>query len=223
MKALNALGTVVLVLVWSGAALAQDPLKVAPANYKVLFENASVRVLRVESAPGSKTPMHQHPDTLVIPLSDSKVRFTMADGKSEEANMTKESAIYMPVHSHSGVNLGTTPVEVILVEFKTPKPGTATIPASRPGIATKVLNENPRAVTYRSTADAKFHEPAGSKHEFDQVVIALGDAKMSVALEGKPAKTSWKRGDVLFIGRGVGHESQNLSGKPLDMVIVAIK
>ena len=87
----------------------------------------------------------------------------------------------------------------------------------------KSLAEGPRAVAVRSTADASFQEPAGTKHDFDQVVIALGPTGMSLAIDGKPAKTTWARGDVLFIGRGVAHESKNTGGKPVDMVIVAIK
>jgi oxalate decarboxylase/phosphoglucose isomerase-like protein (cupin superfamily) len=46
---------------------------------------------------------------------------------------------------------------------------------------------------------------------------------MSVAIDGKPAKTKWARGDVQFIDRGVAHESKNTGGKPVDFVIVAIK
>jgi quercetin dioxygenase-like cupin family protein len=36
-------------------------------------------------------------------------------------------------------------------------------------------------------------------------------------------KTSWARGDVQFIGRGVAHAAKNTDGKPVDMMIVAIK
>jgi oxalate decarboxylase/phosphoglucose isomerase-like protein (cupin superfamily) len=43
-----------------------------------------------------------------------------------------------------------------------------------------------------------------------------------VTVEGKTT-TKWKRGDVLFIGRGMKHESKNSSGKPLDLIVVAIK
>src|SRR5688572_13210956 len=32
---------------------------------------------------------------------------------------------------------------------------------------------------------------------------------MSLAIDGKPAKTTWQRGEVVFIGRGVAHESKN--------------
>ena len=40
MKALKTLFVFSLVLSWSGAALAQDPVKVDAAHYKVILENA---------------------------------------------------------------------------------------------------------------------------------------------------------------------------------------
>ena len=46
---------------------------------------------------------------------------------------------------------------------------------------------------------------------------------MSLSIDGKPAKTTWARGDVQFIGRGTPHEAKNTSGKPVEFVIVAIK
>jgi oxalate decarboxylase/phosphoglucose isomerase-like protein (cupin superfamily) len=55
------------------------------------------------------------------------------------------------------------------------------------------------------------------------VVIALGPSQMSLSIDGKPAKTTWARGDVSFVGRGIAHQAKNAGGKPVDMVIVAIK
>ncbi len=223
MKACKALVLVSMVLLWSGIVLAQDPLKVDPSHYTVVLENPSVRVLKVNYAPGAKSTMHQHPDAIVIGLTPSKVRFTTPDGKSQDADMPVESAMYTPSGTHNPANIGAGPVDAILVEFKAAAPGKATLPQSRPGMAVKVLAEGPRAMAYRSTADPTFQEPAGSTHEFDQVVIALGPTQMSLSIDGKPAKTNWARGDVQFIGRGVPHESKNTSGKPVDFVIVAIK
>jgi quercetin dioxygenase-like cupin family protein len=223
MKVSKALSVFPLVLLWSSAALAQDPVKVDPTHYKVLLDNPSVRVLKVDYAPGTKSTMHQHPDSIVIPLSASKVKFNLPDGKSEDVDLPSESAMYTPAGTHNPENIGKGRVEAVLVEFKAAKPGTATIPTSRPSMTIKSLAEGPRAVAVRSTADASFQEPAGSKHDFDQVVIALGPTGLSLAVDGKPAKTTWARGDVQFIGRGVAHESKNTSGKPVEMVIVAIK
>jgi uncharacterized RmlC-like cupin family protein len=223
MKASNVLLVVPLVLFWSGAARAQDPVKVDPAHYKVLIDNASVRVLKVDYAPGAKSVMHQHPDSMVIPLSAAKVRFGMADGKSEDVEMASESAMFTPAGTHTPTNIGAARVDAVLVEFKGAKPGTATLPTTRPNMATKTLAESPRAVAVRTTADASFAEAAGTKHDYDQVVIALGPTPMSLSIDGKPAKTSWARGDVSFIGRGVAHESKNTSGKPVDFIIVQVK
>jgi uncharacterized protein YjlB len=87
----------------------------------------------------------------------------------------------------------------------------------------KTLAEGPGALVYRATADPAFQEPAGSTHDYDQVVIALGPTQMSLSVGNKPAKTSWTRGDVELIPRGTAHESKNTSGKPVDFMIVAIK
>jgi quercetin dioxygenase-like cupin family protein len=223
MKTCEALSIVSFVVLWSGSALAQDPVKVDSAHYKLLTENATVRVLKIDYPVGGKSTMHQHPDSIVIPLSDAKVKFTLPDGKAEDVELANESATYSPAGTHNPANVGTGRVSAILVEFKTPAPGTATLPASREGMKMKVLAEGPRAMAYRVTADPTFQEPAGTKHDYDQLVIALAPSQMSLTVDGKPAKTKWARGDAQFIGRGVAHESKNTGGKPIDFVIVAIK
>jgi beta-alanine degradation protein BauB len=223
MKARTLLPALSLVVLWSGTALAQDAVKADPGHYKVVFENAAVRILRIAYPAGAKSQMHQHPDAIVVPLVASKVRFTMPDGKSEEAELAAGSALYHQAQTHNPANVGKTPVDGVLVEFKTAAPGTATLPSARPDMKMKSLAEGPRAIAFAVTADPTFQEPAGTKHEYDQVVIALDSGQMSLALDGKPAKTTWARGDVQFIGRGVPHESKNLAGKPQEFVIIAIK
>ena len=223
MKAWKTLVCLALVVLWSGAIRAQDAVKVDPKHYSVVLDNPSVRVLKISYAPGEKSVMHQHPDAIVIPLANSKVRFTMPDGKTEDSELAKDSAMYSAAGTHNPANVGAAKVDAILVEFKGAAPGKAVLPASRPGMALKTLAEGPRATAYLSTAEATFAEPAGSKHDFDQVVIALGPSQMSLAIDGKPAKTTWKRGDVQFVGRGIAHEAKNTGGKPVDMLVVAIK
>jgi beta-alanine degradation protein BauB len=223
MKTYKALSIVAVLLSSAGSALAQDPVKVDPTHYTVVFENASVRVLRIDYAPGSKSTMHQHPDSIVIPFATSKVRFATPDGKSTEQELANEAALYTPAGTHSPSNIGTGRVDALLVEFKSAAPGKAALPASRTGMAMKMLAEGPRAIAYRTTADPTFHEPAGTTHDFDQVVIALGSAQMALAVDGKPAKTTWARGDAVFVGRGVRHEAKNAGSKPVDFIVVAIK
>jgi quercetin dioxygenase-like cupin family protein len=210
-----------LVLAITSTARAQDPVKVSAKHYHVLLDNARVRVLHVNVGPGEKTAVHEHPDSIVIPLVNSNVRFTLADGKTVPSDLKAETAIFDPATKHAGENLGKTAVEAIVVELKGKAAPTATVPASRPGIKSTRLVENPRADVIRATADTTFSEPAGTTHDYDQVVIALGAAELNLTVDGK-ATTRWKRGDVVFIGRGVEHESKN-AGKPVDYIIVAIR
>ena len=205
------------------AASAQDPVKVDPGHYKVLVDNPSVRVIKVQVGVGEKSPMHSHPDAILVPLDSGKARFKMPDGKTEDRELVKETAAYTPAFTHAPENIGTTKIDAILVEFKAAAPGTATLPTARPGVEQTVLAETQRGVAFKATAAADFAEPAGSTHEFDQVVIGLGPADMTVAVEGQPAKTKWARGDVQFIARGTPHESKNVGGKPVDFIIVAVK
>jgi quercetin dioxygenase-like cupin family protein len=205
------------------AAAAQDVLKVDPGRYKVLIDNAAVRVLKVAVSPGAKTPMHSHPDAMLVSLQDSKAQFTLPDKKTQDSVIGKETAAYTPATTHASANVGTTPVDAILVEFKAKEPGTATLPSSREGLQLNVLAEGPRAIAFKTSAAPDFHEDPGTTHDYDQVVISLGANDMSLAIEGKPAVTKWQRGTAQFIGRGVKHESKNTSGRPIEFVIVAIR
>jgi quercetin dioxygenase-like cupin family protein len=223
MKTVKTLVCLALVVLWSGAVTAQDAVKADPKHYTVVLDNPTVRVLKISYAPGEKSVMHQHPDSIVIPLATSKVQFTLPDGKTQDQELAKDSAMYTPAGTHNPTNVGTGKVDAILVEFKGAAPGKAALPASRPGMTLKTLAEGPHASAVLSTADATFAEPAGSKHDFDQVVIALGPSQMSLEIDGKPSKTTWARGDVQFVGRGVAHQAKNTGGKPIDMVIIAIK
>jgi len=222
MKWSKALPVVCLAALWSTSALAQDPVKVDPAHYKLVFENPSVRVLTITYAPGESSTMHQHPDSIVIPLVTSKVRFATPDGKSTDAELAKDTAMYSAAGSHNPKNIGTAPISAILVEFKGAAPGKATFPTARPGMTIKPLADGPYGAAFLSTASPSFAEPAGTKHDFDQVVIALGPTPMSLSIDGKPAKTTWKRGEAVFIGRGVAHESKSTGGTA-DVVIVAVR
>jgi quercetin dioxygenase-like cupin family protein len=211
-----------VVLLWSGTVSGQDPAKVSPETYKVILDNPTVRVFRVTGAPGNKVAMHSHPDHRAIALAAGKVQILAKGGKPETLDMARESASYVPAGAHESSNAGTVPLDAIVVELKAPA-GTAQVPTSRENMKVKVLAEGPKAVAYHSTADAKFVEPPGTKHDYAQLVIALQPSGMSLSIDGKPAKTSWTRGDVAFIGHGVPHESKNTAGKPTDFIIVAIR
>jgi len=201
---------------------AQDAVTSNPKVYHVVLENDVVRVLRVSVAPGQKTVMHEHPDNAVVLLASSKMRFTGADGASQEIDSKAGDAMWSPAGKHFGENTGSTPIDAVIVELKGHAAPTATIPASRPDTTLTQLIDNPRVRAVRATLQPAFQEPADTVHDFDQVVVALGPADISLSVNGK-TRTQWKAGDAEFIGRGVKHQSKNTGQKPVDVFILAIK
>jgi hypothetical protein len=102
MKACTCLPVASLVVLLSGVVLAQDPVKVDSSHYKVLFENAGVRVLKISYRPGEKSTMHQHPDSLAIVLAPSTISFETPDGKTEERELPGIRNLHAGCHSPAG-------------------------------------------------------------------------------------------------------------------------
>ena len=102
----------------AGRALAQDPVVVDSAHYKVEFENEQVRVLRVNYAPGETSVMHEHPANVAVFLTDGKGKFTLPDGKSQEVPIKGGTTREGGAEKHQPENIGDKPFELILVELK---------------------------------------------------------------------------------------------------------
>ena len=110
----------VAALMGASVTRAQDPVKVDPKHYTVVFENDAVRVLRIHYAVGEKSVMHSHPDSVAVFLDDQKAKMTHPDGKSEEASGKKGDAVFSPAGTHLPENIGSGPLDLILVELKKP-------------------------------------------------------------------------------------------------------
>src|SRR5260370_12512313 len=80
--------------------MAQDPVKVDPAHYKVEFENAHARVLRITYGPGERSAMHGHPTPLGVHLTDGHARFTFPNGKTEQLRFKAGAAPADPPAAH---------------------------------------------------------------------------------------------------------------------------
>ncbi len=95
-----------------------DPVVVDPDHYKVEFENDRVRVLRITYCPHEKSVMHEHPGGVAVFLTDSRVKMTFPDGKTEESSGKAGEAIWGKGETHLPENLSDEPLELILVEMK---------------------------------------------------------------------------------------------------------
>jgi quercetin dioxygenase-like cupin family protein len=102
----------------SVTALAQDAVKVDPNHYKVEFENAQVRVLRVKVGPGEKSIMHRHPNAVAIFVTDVNGKFTFPNGTSQDVSRKAGETLWTPATTHQPENTSDQPFEVILVELK---------------------------------------------------------------------------------------------------------
>lgn len=111
-------------------AKAQDPVKVDPKHNKVEFENAQVRVLRFTYGAHEKSPMHQHPANIVVFLTDAHVKFTYADGKTDERHGKAGQVIWNAPVKHESENASDKPLEGIQIELKA-KPAAAKAPAAK--------------------------------------------------------------------------------------------
>jgi quercetin dioxygenase-like cupin family protein len=96
-------------------------VKVDAKHYKVEFENAQVRVLRIKYGPHEKSVMHSHPNSVAIFQTDGRVKFTYPGGKTEERDMKAGQTVWTPAVRHLPENLTGNDMEVILVELKTRK------------------------------------------------------------------------------------------------------
>jgi quercetin dioxygenase-like cupin family protein len=99
-------------------AVAQDPTKVDAKHYTVAFENDQVRILRVSYGPREKSVLHEHPNSIAVFLVDGKIKFTLADGTSQERDVKVGQSVWNPAGKHLPENMGDKPFEVVLIEMK---------------------------------------------------------------------------------------------------------
>ena len=98
--------------------LARDPTVTDGDRYKVVTENARVRVLRYHDTPGAKTHQHHHPDSVLQAMSAFKRRLIFPDGRSVDREFKAGDIMWIPPQTHTGENIGTTDTDVVLVELK---------------------------------------------------------------------------------------------------------
>ncbi len=113
-------GAVIVALLASGAAFAQDPTVVNPKSVHATLDNPRVRVLEAQLNPGEKEQMHSHPASVIYVIAGGRVRNHFADGKTVESELATGATLYREPVTHWAENIGTTPIHLILVELKDP-------------------------------------------------------------------------------------------------------
>lgn len=112
-------GAVMLSLTINSAfVFAEDMLKIAPHNTKVLFENDRIRVLETLTKPGEKLPMHSHPARVNYFLNPLKERITYEGKQPQEFSWKAGEVAFSEAVKLEVVNIGNTEGHNIVVELK---------------------------------------------------------------------------------------------------------
>lgn len=109
-------------LLWAGAASAQDAAQTDGDKYKVLLDNEHVRVLDYTDQPGQKTQVHRHPRFVLYALAPFKRSLTLTDGRVVSREFKAGDVMYSDGETHVGMNIGTSPTHVLIVELKDSRP-----------------------------------------------------------------------------------------------------
>ncbi|HEU5058645.1 MAG TPA: hypothetical protein VFU21_19060 [Kofleriaceae bacterium] len=162
-----------------------DAVEAGPATYKVAIENEQVRVLLADYAPGSKVPMHRHPDHVVFELHGG-------------------TAVFQPGGAHEVDGAAPTSSRSILVELGG-KPGSAA-PAGDDPVAEhprvfKLLVDAPRVRVLAVTFGKGRSRPVALG---DHVLLSRDRGTLVVEPRGgSPQKLELEPGEVLFLPAGV--------------------
>jgi len=100
------------------APFANDAVKLDPKHNEVLLENSRVRVVRIHFAPGESGPMVDKRPRVIIVLTNSHATVTLPDGHSEVREAKAGTVYFGNAGRQATNNIGTTPLENVVVELK---------------------------------------------------------------------------------------------------------
>ena len=99
-------------------AFAENAVTADTDHYNVVFENDKVRVVRITYGPGEKSVMHEHGDGVVVFLTDTSTRMTLADGTSEDTVGKAGDVQWSPAQEHLPENTDDEAMEALYIELK---------------------------------------------------------------------------------------------------------
>lgn len=216
--------TIALLCLTGALAWAQDPVKVAGGQYRLIAENEDVRLLAVDVAPGAKTVMHSHPDLMAVMLQPGVTKWTMPDGKTvQSAPDTKRgTVIAMDAQTHISENAGKTTLRAVLIEFKKPAPAASAARKASSEPSCKVISESPHA-TAQLCRGAAGSMVAKHTHLAGHVYVALTDLSAEITDDaGKMHAMNLKK-DEAVIAPPETHSGKNTGKAAYQLIVVDLK
>lgn len=215
--------TLVTLILAGTICMAQDPIKVAGGQYKLIAENDNVRILEGNLAPGVKTAMHSHPAIMAVMLSPGATKWTMPDGKVEQSapDMKRGTVLALPAQSHISENTGKTALKVIIVEFKKPAPSAAAAKKASSSPSCKPIAESAHA-TAQLCGGAAGSTTGKHTHAKEAVYVALDDLSAEMDADGKKRSMEMKK-DTAAIAPPETHSATNKGKTPYQLIVIDLK
>jgi len=95
-----------------------DATRIDPKHYRLETENEQVRIIRVRYGARERSVMHAHPSSIVVFLTDGRIRMTYPDGKTQEREMRAGQSYFAGPEEHLPENLSDTDIEALVIELK---------------------------------------------------------------------------------------------------------
>lgn len=97
---------------------AKDALAADPKHYKLEFENEHIRVLRLTLKADEVSPVHDDLDALFVCIKECHLRLTRPGGRSQDLHLQAGESRWIYGDTRSEKNLGTQPLEMLVLETK---------------------------------------------------------------------------------------------------------
>ena len=112
-------GIIVAIKKWGypgqAGGTALDPLKVAPGNFTLIFENTQVRALRLKIGPKQSVPVHEYTlSHLTVCMTDLDARMNSETVERKLGDFNWSGASQQKIE-----NLSDKPMELVILELKT--------------------------------------------------------------------------------------------------------
>src|SRR6266404_2682852 len=192
------------------AAFAQDVVKLAPDQAKVIFENDRVRVLHFTEAGHGKLPMHSHPGYVTVGFTNDHSKYTFPDGKTSDDRTKAGSVTYSKPLTHAYENLSGSASESVMVELKKPAAGAKITldPVKLDPKHYKVILENDQVRVLRVTYGP--HEKSAMHEHPASVAVFMNDGHVKFNLaDGTSQEVVSKAHDATWSDAGK-HLPENL-------------
>ena len=206
-------------------ATAQDPVQASP-DYKAEIENNWVRVLRVKRGPHAKAPMHAHPASVIVFLTDYHQRITGADSKSQEVTHKTGDVSYTEAVKHSEENLSDDPLEVVVIELKPRPPGFKPKPITLDPVKLDpehhlVPLENDRVRVLRTILEPHLKSPLHEHPHY--VVVYLTELHTTMTLgDGRTVDNPRRAGEIAWRD-ALQHVTENIGDRTAMEIQVELK